>query len=105
MKQYIKMCSQKTGCEENVANEIIETFLDLIVEELSHGNTVDLGPEFGVFSARLRESHLTENSPRTPKDSHYKVVFREGRGMQKRLKVDTQKQETSGGQRGAQDDE
>lgn len=91
MNQYIEMCSRKAGCEEAEAEQIVKAFLDTIVDELSQGNTVDLGPEFGVFSARLRESHLTDNSPRAPKDSHYKVVFREGKGMQKRLKVDTQK--------------
>ena len=91
MNEYIKRCSQKTGCEEATAEQVVKAFLDTIVEELSQGNTVDLGPEFGVFSARLRESHLADNSPRTPKDSHYKVVFREGRGMQKRLKVGTSK--------------
>lgn len=88
MNQYIEICSQKTGCEETIVEQVVAAFLDSIVSELSQGNTVDLGPEFGVFSTRLRESHLADNSPQTPKDSRYKVVFREGKGLQKRLKVE-----------------
>lgn len=88
MNQYIEICSQKTGYAETVVEQVVAAFLDSIVSELSQGNTVDLGSEFGVFSTRLRESHLADNSPRTPKDSRYKVVFREGKGLQKRLKVE-----------------
>lgn len=90
MKQLAEKCSRKAGCPEAVAEKVIEIFLESIAEELSQGNTVDLGVNFGVFSIRLREVHLAEDSPRTGKSNRYKVVFREGRELRKRLKVNPQ---------------
>lgn len=87
MNQFAEKCSHEAGCTEIVAEKVIQVFLECVGEELSQGNTVDLGVEFGVFSTRLREAHLAQNSPRTAKDRRYKVVFREGRGLKKRLKV------------------
>lgn len=87
MKQFAERCSREAGCKESVAEKVIEIFLECIAEELSQGNPVDLGAEFGVFTTRLREAHLAHNSPRTAKDSRYKVVFREGRELRKRLKI------------------
>lgn len=87
MNQFAEKCSHEAGCTETVAEKVIEIFLEEVAEELSQGNTVDLGADFGVFSTRLREAHLAQNSPRTAKDSRYKVVFREGRGLRKRLKI------------------
>lgn len=87
MEEMLEYCSEVTGCDEKVVEKVVDAFLDKIVEELSQGNSVDLGKEFGIFSAKLRTSHLQEGSPRTPKDSRYKVVFRENSGMKRRLKV------------------
>ena len=87
MKELIKHCSQTTEYEEIVVENIITQFLAEIANELSAGHTVDLGEDFGTFSVKLRTNHLAENSPRTPKDSRYKVVFRENRGLKQRLKV------------------
>lgn len=67
------------------------SFLGKITEELSQGNNVDFGDAFGSFSVKLRASHLTDNSPRTPKDDHYKVIFRDGKGMRQRLRLPVRK--------------
>lgn len=87
MKELLQTCSEAAGCEETVAEAVINQFLNEIVQELSEGHTVDLGPDFGVFSAKLRTGVVQDGSPRTPKSSHYKVTFRENKGMAKRLKV------------------
>lgn len=87
MKELIKHCSQTTEYEEIVVENIITQFLAEIVNELSAGHTVDLGEDFGIFSVKLRTDHLAGNSSRTPKNSRYKVVFRENRGLKQRLKV------------------
>ena len=87
MNQFTEKCSREVGCTEAVADRVIGIFLENVAKELSQGNTVDLGADFGVFSTRLREPHLAENSLRTPKDSRYKVIFREGKGLKKLLKV------------------
>lgn len=69
MKPFAEKCSHEAGCTETVEEKVIEIFLKEVAEELSQGNTVDLGADFGVFSTRLREAHLAQNSPRTAKDS------------------------------------
>lgn len=87
MEQLMQQCSIKTGYEETVVENVIAAFLAEITGELSQGHTVDLGEDFGVFSVKLRTDHLAENSPRNPKDSRYKVIFRENNGMKRRLKI------------------
>ena len=88
MEELLKRCCDETGLEKAVVETAVSSFLGQIVKELSQGHTVDLGKGFGVFTPKLRTSHLQENSPRTPKDSRYKVVFREGAEMRQKLKVD-----------------
>lgn len=87
MEEMLEYCSEVTGCEEQVVEKVVDAFLDKIVDELAQGRSVDLGKGFGIFSAKLRTAHLQEGSPRTPKDSRYKVVFRENSGMKQRLKI------------------
>lgn len=87
MKEIVHNCSVLAGCREETADAVICTFLDLIVQELSKGNPVDLGDDFGIFTVKLRSGMPQPGSPRTPKDSRYKVIFRENKGMRQRLKV------------------
>lgn len=87
LEEMLQMCEDTVGCDLKVINLIVKTFMDEIVKALSQGQTVNLGEDFGVFSVKLRTPHLTENSPRTPKDIHYKVVFRESKGVKQRLKM------------------
>lgn len=87
MDEMLEYCSEVTGCEEQVVEKVVDAFLGKIVDELSQGKSVDLGREFGIFSTKLRTAHLQEGSPRTPKDSRYKVIFRENSGMKQRLKI------------------
>lgn len=86
MKELLQACSEAAGCEETVAEAVINQFLSEIVQELSEGHTVDLGPDF-AYSRELRTGAVQNGSPRTPRDAHYKVVFRENKGMARRLKV------------------
>lgn len=87
LDNLLERCSRKAGCRREQAEQIIALFLSEIVEELAQGHKVDLGPEFGVFSVKLRTGAAAEGSPRTPKDSRYKVIFRENSGMRKQLKI------------------
>ncbi|MCB5714511.1 MULTISPECIES: HU family DNA-binding protein [Lactonifactor] len=92
MDNLLEVCSRKTGCGREQTEQIIALFLSEIVEELARGHKVDLGTEFGVFSVKLRTGAVAEGSPRTPKDSRYKVVFRENSGMKQRLKIQLPKE-------------
>lgn len=87
MDKLLEECCASTGYEKAVVDNVVKCFLEKIVDELSQGNRVDLGEDFGTFSVKLRTGKPQENSPRTPKDSHYRTIFRENRGMRKRLKT------------------
>lgn len=87
MNELLAYCSHASGVDQQTVDTVIRCCFEYIVSELAKGNTVDLGDAFGTFVARLRKPHLAESSPRTPKDTRYKVVFREGKEMAQRLKV------------------
>lgn len=87
MEELLQYCSAETGCEKAEVEAVIRAFLDKIVEELSQGNTVDLGDDFGIFSVSLRTGDSQKGSPRTPKASRYRTFFRENKGMRRRLKL------------------
>lgn len=87
MDRLLQYCSKETGYEKQEVETIIGCFLDKISQELSEGHTVDLGACFGVFSVKLRSGTLPEGSHRTPKDSRYRVVFRESNDLRQRLKL------------------
>ena len=87
MDRLLQLCSNETGYDKQEVEAIIGCFLDKISQELSEGHTVDLGACFGIFSVKLRTGTLQEGSPRTPKDSRYRVIFREGNHLRKRLKL------------------
>lgn len=91
MEELLQYCSMMTGYEKEEVESIVNAFLEKIVEELSEGNAVDLGKDFGIFTVKLRTSNLQENSPRTPKDARYRTIFRENSGMKKRLKVSSKR--------------
>lgn len=90
LKELLQNCSEATGVTEAQAEAVIRTFLDGIVSQLSKGKTVDLGDDFGVFTAQLRTGEVREGSPRSPKASRYRVFFRENKGMRKKLKLPTE---------------
>ena len=87
MEKLLQYCRETTGYEKQEVKTIIDCFLDKVSQELSEGRTADLGACFGVFSVKLRTGTLQEGSPRTPKDRHYRVIFRENSGLRKRLKL------------------
>ncbi len=88
--QLIASSAAAADCSREQAGQVLDAILENMANALASGQTVDLGERFGVFEPRLREAHLAPGSPRTPKDSRYKVVFREGKQLRKRLKVTAQ---------------
>lgn len=86
MEELLQHCSQVTGYEKKVVENVVAQFLELIVQQLKNGHSVDLGESFGTFSVKMRAPKLSENSPRTPKQIRSLVVFRENSGLRQRLK-------------------
>lgn len=87
MEELLRYCSNETGYDRQVVDEVVNVFLEKIVQELSEGNEVNLGENFGIFKVKLRTENMQENSPRTPKAKRYRAIFRENNGMRKRLKI------------------
>jgi integration host factor subunit beta len=88
-RELIKRVAKKTGQKQNVAKEIIQTFLDEVIEELARGNRLEFR-EFGVFHVTHKKERIARN-PRTgaavrvPKKTvvHFKV----GRLMKEKVKM------------------
>ncbi|GEM_PF-293787 len=86
-KELIDRIAEQENCKRVLAKRIIQSFLDSIISELSHGNRLEFR-DFGVFECRHRASRRAQN-PKTldklvvpPKRT---VKFKVGRIMKQQL--------------------
>jgi len=86
-KELVNRISEETGHTKVVVKEILQRFLDEIVEELAQGHRLEFR-EFGVFEVKLRASRTAQN-PRTLEKvkvpSKRVVKFKVGRAMRERV--------------------
>jgi integration host factor subunit beta len=86
-KELVNRIADQTGQTKVVVKDILQKFLDEIIDELSHGNRLEFR-EFGVFEVRERAARRAQN-PRTlekvqvPKKRV--VKFKVGRLMRERV--------------------
>lgn len=89
-KELVNRIAEKTGVTKVVAKEVIQSFLDAIIDELAEGNRLEFR-EFGVFESRDRAARRAQN-PRTLEkvDVPAKriVKFKVGRMMRKKVSGD-----------------
>jgi len=62
-KELVNRISEQTGHTKVIVKDILQRFLDEIIEELSAGNRLEFR-EFGVFEVRDRAARRAQN-PRT----------------------------------------
>ena len=62
-KELVNRIAEQTGVTKVVAKDIIQAFLDAIIEELAAGNRLEFR-EFGVFETKERAARRAQN-PRT----------------------------------------
>ncbi|MBC7773245.1 MAG: integration host factor subunit beta [Pyrinomonadaceae bacterium] len=86
-KNLIDHVSNLTGHKRHDVKDVIQTFLEQMIEELGHGNRLEFR-DFGVFEIKRRAPRVAQN-PRTlqpvavpPKNT---VKFKVGRLMKERL--------------------
>lgn len=86
-KELIDRIAEQENCKRVLAKRIIQSFLDSIISELSHGNRLEFR-DFGVFECRHRASRRAQN-PKTldklvvpPKRT---VKFKVGRVMKQQM--------------------
>lgn len=86
-KELVHRIAEKTGVTKVVAKDVIQSFLNAIIDELAEGNRLEFR-EFGVFESRERAARLAQN-PRTlekvPVPAKRIVKFKVGRLMRKKV--------------------
>ncbi len=93
-KELVNRISDQTGQTKVVVKDILQKFLDEIIDELAHGNRLEFR-EFGVFEVRERAARVAQN-PRTLEKvvvpSKRVVKFKVGRTMREKVCEDEPKQ-------------
>lgn len=86
-KELVHRIAEKTQVTKVIAKEVIQHFLNAIIDELAEGNRLEFR-EFGVFESRERAARLAQN-PRTlekvPVPAKRIVKFKVGRLMRKKV--------------------
>ena len=86
-KELVARISEQTGQTKVVTKEILQRFLDEIIDELAAGNRLEFR-EFGVFEVRERAARRAQN-PRTLEKvavpAKRVVKFKVGRLMRERV--------------------
>lgn len=86
-KELVHRIADATGVTKVVAKDVIQAFLNAIIDELAEGNRLEFR-EFGVFESRDRAARLAQN-PRTlekvPVPKKRIVKFKVGRLMRKKV--------------------
>lgn len=86
-KELVNRIADETGHTKVVVKDIIQRFLDSIIDELAQGNRLEFR-EFGVFEVKLRAARLAQN-PRTLEKVEVPekrvVKFKVGRMMRERV--------------------
>jgi integration host factor subunit beta len=86
-KELVARIAERTGQTKVVTKEIVQRFLDEIIQALSEGNRLEFR-EFGVFEVKERPARRAQN-PRTLEKvnvpSKRVVKFKVGRLMKERV--------------------
>jgi integration host factor subunit beta len=86
-KELVNRIADTTGHTKVVVKEILQTFLEEIIQELSEGNRLEFR-EFGVFEVKERRARRAQN-PRTLErvevPAKRVVKFKVGRMMRERV--------------------
>lgn len=89
-KELVNRIADGTGVTKVVAKEVIQKFLNLMIDELAAGNRLEFR-EFGVFETKERAARRAQN-PRTLEKVQVPakriVKFKVGRMMRKKVSGD-----------------
>ena len=89
-KEIVKTVSEKHGLTTTQTSQIVQVFMNQIIEELARGNRIEFR-EFGIFELKRRKPRIARN-PKTGDQVHVPektvVTFKPGKVMKARV-VDT----------------
>lgn len=98
-RELVKRIAKMTNNKQEVTKEIIQAFLDQIIEELAAGHRLEFR-EFGVFDIVHKKPRVARN-PRTGETVHVPakrmVHFKVGRLMKKRVMGESENATTNQG--------
>ena len=87
-RELVKRIAKKTNQRQNIVKDIIQMFLDEIIEELGKGNRLEFR-EFGIFQTVVKKERQARN-PRTGTPvtvpSKAAVHFKVGRKMKEAMR-------------------
>ena len=88
-KQLTDRIADRTGQKRVVVKQVIQLFLDDIIDELADGNRLEFR-DFGVFETKRRKPRIAQN-PRTLERVHvpvkWTVKFKVGRMMKQKVQA------------------
>ena len=88
-KELTDRISLRTGQKRVVVKQIIQMFLDEVIDELAKGDRLEFR-DFGVFETKSRKSRIAQN-PRTLERVHvpvkWTVKFKVGRMMKQKVQA------------------
>lgn len=96
-RELVQRIAEKTGVQQISAKEVIQSFLDEIINELARGNRLEFR-DFGVFEPKSK-AHRVARNPRTgdkvevPEKTT--VKFKVGRLMKKKIQNEEDDSESS----------
>ena len=86
-KQLTDKIADRTGQKRILVKQVIQMFLDEIIDELARGNRLEFR-DFGVFETKRRKPRIAQN-PRTLERVHvpvkWTVKFKVGRMMKQKV--------------------
>ncbi|MBN1441922.1 MAG: integration host factor subunit beta [Planctomycetes bacterium] len=86
-RELVQRIAEKTGVQQISAKEVIQSFLDEIINELAKGNRLEFR-DFGVFEPKSKAERVARN-PRTGEKvkvpEKTTVKFKVGRLMKKKI--------------------
>ena len=86
-RDLVQRISESTGVQQQKAKEVIQSFLDQIIHELSSGNRLEFR-DFGVFEPKAKAPRTARN-PRTGEQiqvpEKVTVKFKAGRMMKQKM--------------------
>jgi|TARA_R110002072_G_scaffold92902_2_gene206490 integration host factor subunit beta len=88
-KVLVDQIAQRTGHKRVVAKQIIQEFLDQVIDEIADGNRLEFR-DFGVFEVKHRAPRMAQNPKtleRVPVPAKRTVKFKAGRRMRECLET------------------
>jgi len=96
-KVLVDQIAQRTGHKRVVAKQIVQEFLDMVIDEIAEGNRLEFR-DFGVFEVKHRAPRMAQNPKtleRVPVPAKRTVKFKAGRRMRESLEAQPAALETS----------